>query len=460
MGKCNVRSTMDHTNRNALLPRSNCVVTFVRYVDRACEGRFVLKASYFLFFTRLASESRFLPLFFANFGCSDSEIGALMSITSLTRVFFTPLWTWFADTHSSRRRVLLWLCITTLILFPLNPLVGLVSTPQHQASGLVFGLFMVLRVVNSSLATAQGPLMDALTLESLGAHKEMFGKQRSWGTIGWGIAYLLLGVSTDAFGISWMFIQYVVAGVLLILVIKTSDLGKPAKIQNPTNLGECDDTKVTEERKKSPMSAVLRVPFANLNNFSFFLLTFGWGAGMALLENFLFLFLTKNFHLSNTMCGLAVTVSILPEIPILNFAELFLRRMGPFMMIVVAQLCFVVRVFAYSTITTPWLVIFFELFHGVTFGLHHSAVVHIIAQLGPESMIASLQGLYSMVTFGLGSSVSVIVGGVLIDKYGDRAVFCGYAAMVLGLTSFYFVVGCLKPSHTRQRVHSDAIELK
>eukprot|EP00301_Raphidiophrys_heterophryoidea_P004541 c11966_g1_i1.p1 GENE.c11966_g1_i1~~c11966_g1_i1.p1 ORF type:complete len:226 (+),score=54.68 c11966_g1_i1:76-678(+) len=180
---------------------------------------------------------------------------------------------------------------------------------------------------------------------------------------------------------------------------------------------------------------------------------------MAIVENFLFLFLTENFQVSNTLCGIAVTVTVLPEIPIFTFAEIFLDRMGPFAMIVVAQLCFVVRAFAYSTISTPWLVLFFELLHGVTFGLHHIAAVHLIAKLGPESMTASLQGLYNMVAFGLGTSASVIVGGVMIEKFGDRKVFLWYAIVTLVFTALYCVVECVWGGRRHEGVRKQKREI-
>lgn len=86
-------------------------------------------------------------------------------------------------------------------------------------------------------------------------------------------------------------------------------------------------------------------------------------------------------------------------------------------------------------------IIFAQILHAVTFGIHHSASMALIRQWFPAQAQARGQALYTMASYGLGGSVGGIAAGWLWEVVFPEFVFVvssvaavgGAIAAVIGL---------------------------
>lgn len=72
-----------------------------------------------------------------------------------------------------------------------------------------------------------------------------------------------------------------------------------------------------------------------------------------------------------------------------------------------------------------------EILHGVTFGLMYAAGVEYTHKVAPPGMIATLQGVFNGVYYGLGAGSGAIVGGIMWSSIGLRQTFL-YVQRFLG----------------------------
>ena len=101
-----------------------------------------------------------------------------------------------------------------------------------------------------------------------------------------------------------------------------------------------------------------------------------------------------------------------------------------------------VQAFAYSLMRTPWLVLPIQLLHGPAFSAMWAAGVSYAAEIAPEGMGATAQGLFSGVAMGLRSALGAFIGGLLFEGLGAALMFrWGGVSAVLGLLLFVLAEG-------------------
>ena len=62
----------------------------------------------------------------------------------------------------------------------------------------MFWLLLFLSVIGEFLACPAPSLADTATLNALGTEKDKYGRQRMFGSLGWGSAMFLVGFAIDA----------------------------------------------------------------------------------------------------------------------------------------------------------------------------------------------------------------------------------------------------------------------
>ena len=147
----------------------------------------------FLLFAAIASVSPFIVLYYQGLGFTGTQIGLLTGITPLITFFSTPLWTGLADA-TRRHRLMMSLAILvgviTLFVFPLlNAFVPVL-------------LIAVLLYIFVAPVT---PFADSATMFMLADEKEMYGRIRLGGTIGYGLAAPIAGVLVQNHGLRFAF---------------------------------------------------------------------------------------------------------------------------------------------------------------------------------------------------------------------------------------------------------------
>lgn len=371
------------------------------------------KAFYFCFYAALSSLLPFLILYYRGLGLNGAQIGLLVGISPIVTLLAAPFWGALADSTRRHRAVL-----TVTIIGAMSMIVLL-----SQASTL---LWLVPIVVAYAFFYAPiMPLVDNGVMEMLGERRELYGRQRVWGAIGWGMASAAAGVLIDRYGLGIAFYSFIFFFVIL--------LGVSTRLRvSAGNIGQPFWQGVRQLTSNRPLMVFLvTVLFA--------------GIGSGIVNNYIFLYL-EDLGADRTLMGLSQTVATLSEMPVFFFSAMLLRRFGARWLLLLALGAYVVRLLAYTLLPPVWLVLPINLLHGLTFSALWVAGVSYAAEVAPKGMGATAQGLFTGVTMGLGSACGALLGGLLYDTLGPIVMFQAAAALVFVGLIFFAVVGRRPPS--------------
>jgi PPP family 3-phenylpropionic acid transporter len=372
---------------------------------------FIAKAFYFLFYAGWASLLPFLALYYQSLGIPGSQIGLLASVQTLITLFSGPFWGGFADATRRHRQVLMGVILGAILS------VFLIS--RMASFWLLLPCIAAYAFFNAPIV----PLIDHSVLALLAGRTEDYGKQRLWGAVGWGIAAPVTGWIVEQQEIRGVFPVYIAimcAGFLTAGLLPIASRVRQVSFWNGVH------TLLSDRRW-----------------LIFLAIVFLGGAGMAVINNYLFLYLS-DLKFSRTVMGLALTASTISEVPILFFSGRLLRRWGARSLLSASLACFVLRVIGYSLASTPWQVLLLQLLHGLTFSALWAAGVAFAGEAAPEGLGATAQGLFSSTYMGFGAITGALAGGFLFEHIGGAGMFrWSSIAGLLGLFLIFVAGGRL-----------------
>lgn len=364
------------------------------------------KFFYAIYFAAGAALIPFLALYYQSLGLTGTQIGLLTGIVPLVTLVSSTIWGAVADATRRYRAVML------------VAIVGLWLSILAMSLADSLGQLLPLVVLFAFFGAPIAPIIDNSVVTLLGDQREEYGRVRLWGSVGWGIAALIIGPILQRAGLIWAFY----ADLILLAVLFVSALRVPL---------------VCSERLAS-YRAGLRVL---LGNGRFLLLLFVallFGAGIATLLSYLFLYMAE-LGASETLMALTLTVATISEIPFLFISGRLIRRYGADRIIAASVLLMAGRAFAFAWMPAPWWVIVINLFQGPTFATFWAAAVSQANRLAPAGLGATAQGALGGAMFGLGSAAGSFLGGVGYERYGAPTLYQA-TAWLLVLTFIVFVV--------------------
>jgi PPP family 3-phenylpropionic acid transporter len=377
----------------------------------------VPKVFYFFFFGASAALVPFLGLYYEQIGLSGRQMGLLFGIPPLLTLVSAPIWGGLAD--ATRRHKLL------LVL-------AMVGSSLMAFALTLTGAFLWLVSLVAAYAFLGAPIMplaDSTVVAMLGDRRDEYGKQRLWGAVGWGMSAPLVGFLIDRAGLQWMFYSFLVLVVCNLVV----------SIRLPVRHGGVGG------RFRQGVQALLFN-----RQWVVFLVTVLVGALSLTFEmSFLSLYL-DGLGADKTLMGLALAVGTISELPVWFFADRFLERWGARRLLVFSLLACGVQAFAYSLMRTPWLVLPIQLLHGPAFSAMWVAGVSYAAEVAPEGVKATAQGLFSGVAMGLRAAIGAFIGGFLYDSIGAAAMF-RWGGVVALLALVFFTLAGHWPSEVRAK---------
>jgi len=355
------------------------------------------RAFYAAYYAGIASLVPYLTLHYRSLSLSGRQIGVLSALMPLAILISAPLWTGIADAKRRHKRILI-IAITGMML------AVMALWQMKQFWGLLIAVV--------ALAVFQAPiisLVDNTVLEMLGDSREMYGKQRLAGAIGFSIAAPLIGLGAERVGLGIAFVGFLVLmGFGLILASALPVRGGVAPVAYLIGLRRL----VTNRRWAVLMVAVFLV-----------------GAGRMCGLQFLAIHL-DDMGGTKSLLGFVVMVAALSELPTLYFSDVLLRQLGPRRLLLIAAAASFVMLLAFALMRAPWLALLIQLLHGSSFSLLWVAAVAISDGAAPEGMGATAQGLLGAMTSGLAASAGALVGGAVYDRWGGSGSFYFGAALV------------------------------
>ncbi len=375
----------------------------------------IARALYFLFFAAAASLAPFLSLYYQEVGLSGREIGFLTGIVPLITLVSASVWGAVADATRKHKLVLIiaiagaWLGV--FVMSRTSSFTGLIPA-------VAFYAFISAPII---------PLVDNAVMTLLSDRKSEYGRERVWGSYGWGIAATWAGFVIQRTGLQWAFYSYLVLMALLFL----------AAMRMP----------VAQVPMATKFWRGLRELLANRYWLTFLATALVGGMSMGIFMNFLFLHL-EAMGSDRTIMGLSLTMATVSEIPVFLYSRKFLQRLGSQAVMAIALLAFAARAFGYAVMTDPWQVLVVSLLHGPTFAAMWVAGVAYASELAPPGLGATAQGVFSSTVFGLGSALGAFIGGFLYDTSGPVGAF--QWAGVASLLAFLLFTWTRRQTFARQ----------
>lgn len=337
-----------------------------------------LSAFYFAYLAALGVFAPYFPLWLDDRGLSAAAISGVMSTWYGTRIVSPLVWGHLA-LHSPRP--VRWLRIGALAAFacfafyllPL-PLAGIVAAMAG------FSFFY----------NALMPQFDAITLSHLHRRPQDYSRIRAWGSIGFLLSALLLGIVFERIGIGWLPALMLPMLGLLALSAFRNDYGPGLHAGDVA---------------RESLLASLRRPGVVAFIAAAFLMQVAHGPYYV----FFSLYLEDNGYGASAL-GVFWSIGVAAEIVMFWFAASLLARYGGVRLI---RLCLLVAAlrFAATGLAPQSLAVLLvaQLSHAFTFGLFHSACMQRAARLFPGRLLGQGQGLL----YGLGSGVGGVAGSLI-----------------------------------------------
>ncbi|KRZ69875.1 Major facilitator superfamily domain-containing protein 6 [Trichinella papuae] len=254
----------------------------------------------------------------------------------------------------------------------------------------VFLLLLITIIIGEFFSAPAITLADACTLNLLGDHPELYGRQRMFGSLGWGLAMFIIGIALDyslvfpshPCGLNIQEKNYTLCfaafsvlmscAFLVATQLKFSDFGedskKVAQRIMDSQIGNVDPlvaeqarTEAPEAQEVSPGHKWLNVmkTFATPHYSAFLFVTWWMGFGVGLVFCFLFWHL-QDIGGSPSLYGLASVINHVSEIGAYFFSFRLINRIGHARVLYVGLIANVARFLYISWLRDPWWVLPFE----------------------------------------------------------------------------------------------------
>lgn len=342
----------------------------------------------------------FFPVWLGSKGLSDVEIGYVLAIPILVRVFVASSVTGLGDRLRPNIVLALLNALAAAIYFALAPQVQLVP-------------IAVLTALSAIALAGVVPLADVLTTAQVkaGALKD-YGRVRLWGSVTFVLSNLAGGYLIAQHG-AWL-IPFVLAG--------SSSLAALAALQAPSPpLGLSPAT----SRGASP--AGFGLPFW---------LAVGAAACVNATHAAVYAFSSlhwRSIGFSGEAVGWLWAVAVLAEIAVFLFAgSIAARGLVGLRWIAIAAVAAALRFGAMSADRGLAVTVLLQLLHGITFGCMHLGTLAALSALAPEARRAAAQGRL-VAASALVMGLTTILSGYLYRLFGPGVFLAMVPLALLGL---------------------------
>ena len=347
----------------------------------------------------------FLAIWLAEHGVSPEEIGLINSAPVLVLLAINMVVGRLADRAKDWRSVI----IIVSMLSALAP-IGLFFVSEFWGIALVW----LLCTVPGGLVP---PLTDAATLRLAKRSGTDFGTIRAWGTIGYVVASVGVGVVGGYFGAAafvplFVGLSVARAGIALLL----PRFRAPEPVVTLTSVA-IEKPKLSASLKLWFVLPLIGFAIVNSNN----AVLGGFGA-----------LVWHNNGIPSSYIGPLFAIAATAEALIMVFWRRFGGRITARNMILAAAVASLVRFFIMG-FNPPVEVLFFtQALHAICFGMGYFGVVHFIANWTSEDIAAEAQGFANMLQQGA-SFISLSLFGILVAHFGGAAFFASSLFSVVGI---------------------------
>lgn len=265
----------------------------------------------------------------------------------------------------------------------------LALTQPSAALSSSFWLYALFRTVGGIGFSVGASLNDAATYAILKERRRDYGKQRLWGTIGWGCIAPIVGLLNERATGDSSYVDYS-PGFYTLALLSVLDVCGTCFLNVPRS---CPSSQILKD-----LSQVFLKPEAIFFTFSVFnmglLMGFIWAYGLWYLQD---------LGASPSLLGACLAIQCFGgEVPMLFFSGWIIMRIGygnAMSLSIVGLAC---RLGVYSFGTNVRAMLPVEVTHGLCFGLFYATMTSFANTVAPPGTQATMQGLLGGTFEGLG----------------------------------------------------------
>ena len=276
-------------------------------------------------------------------------------------------------------------------------------------------------------------LVDTATLQLLGSETHKYGMQRLTGSVGWGVGAFVVGASlktTHKCGKDrdYEIVDYIPCfytfAVLMFLGLITA-----------TRFQFVD-------KARTSRGTSLRVGLQALKSGKYLMFLFTalyLGFLMAFIKTFLFWHL-KDLGGTQLLFSIISAVNCFAEVSMYFLSAKLIKRIGHAKVLYLGLVCYSVRLFYYSAIPMPWMVLVVELLPGITTAAVWAACLSYVSINSGPGAATTMQCILHGVHWGLGYGAGEVIGGIMVHHYGAPTTFIIFGVLCLVILGVYILI--------------------
>ena len=355
-----------------------------------------LSGFYFAYFALLGGVAPFLSLYFESLGFSPARIGELVAIPMLMRCIAPNLWGWLGDATGQRLLIVRVGALLTALCFA-----GIFWRQDYWWLAAIMAL-------HSFFWHAVLPQFEAITLAHLGSQSARYSQLRLWGSVGFILTVVLLGLLLQRAGMA----VYPMAmfGIMLLIAVCSTLVPQPPR--QPASAAVAGDGFLRRLRQPGVPAFFVAVALMQLSHgpyytfLSIHLEALGYGRGLI---------------------GMLWALGVLAEIVLFMFMHRLLAWISLRQLLVVSFALAALRWLLLGTLAEEMLVLLFaQLLHAATFGAFHVASIHLVQQRFGERYQGQGQALYATLA-GIGGALGALCSGYAWAGMGPTLTFAAAA---------------------------------
>ncbi|WP_341782191.1 MFS transporter [Ectopseudomonas mendocina] len=363
-----------------------------------------LSGFYFFYFALLGGTAPFLALYFDHLGFSPARIGELIAIPMLMRCLAPNLWGWLGD-HTGRRLLIVRLgALCTLVCFA-----GIFLSQSYAWLALIMA-------THAFFWHAVLPQFEVITLAHLREQAARYSQIRLWGSIGFIVAVVGLGLLFE-----WLSLDAYPAALVAIMagiVISSFWVPNAQPLLSPNALEP--EGFLRQLRRPGILAFYLCVGLMQLSNGPYY--------------TFLTLHL-EGVGYRRGAIGLFWALGVVAEILLFLVMARLLQRYSLRAVLLASFLITAVRWLLLGNLAQYLPVLLLaQCMHAATFGAFHAACIHFVQRSFADSQQGQAQALYVSLA-GIGGALGALYAGYSWKSLGPAWTFA-IASLVALLAAF------------------------
>lgn len=281
-----------------------------------------------------------------------------------------------------------------------------------RKNNFVFLYLLFATILSTILSCPSLTLADTATVNLLKRNEEThkYGKQRLWGSIGYGSMAFLIGAAVSRTHLCPQgsvrrkdvnyypcFAMYVVYNTVALVIGTRFDFNNKGKLERGHNGKETTSKDEESSQRKEEIQTNSKEIIAGLKLLTqpkhamFFTTAFFVGITMGFIRVFLFWHL-KDLGGTQILFSIMTAVNCVAEVTLYFLSTKLISCIGTIRVLYLGLTCYSIRLFFYAFVTNPWTVLPVELLSGITTAAVWAAMMSYVGTHSLEGASVTLQG--------------------------------------------------------------------